>query len=92
MKNWERSDDRNTDYLLEVKLCLEEMALDLPGGVVRVQEEVWVEVAEVLVEWGVTALALALVAVVSALIAVLDYLIKPEHPATMSAALNVAQR
>ena len=59
------------------------MALDLPGGVVRVQEEVWVEVAEVLVEWGVTALALALVAVVSALIAVPSCPINWEHPATI---------
>ena len=59
------------------------MALDLPEGVARVQEEVWVEVAEVLVEWGVTALALALVAVVSALIAVPGCPINWEHPATI---------
>jgi len=55
---------------LEVKLCLEEMALDLPGGVVRGQEEVRVEVARVVVEWGVTVLGLALVALVSALVVV----------------------
>jgi len=76
LKNWERSDDSNTDYLLEVNLCLEEMAPDLPGGVVQEVEEVRVEVAEVPVEWGVTDLALALVAVVSALIAVLGCPIK----------------
>ena len=53
-----------------MKLCLEEMALDLPGGVVRAQEEVRVEVARVVVEWGVTVLGLALVALVSALVVV----------------------
>jgi len=53
-----------------VKLCLEEMALDLPGGVVRAQEGVWVGVVRVVVEWGVTALGLALVALVSALVVV----------------------
>jgi len=61
---------------LEVKLCLEEMVLDLPGGVVRAQEEVRVEVARVVVEWGVTVLGLALVALVSALIAGPDYPIR----------------
>ena len=57
-----------------MKLCLEEMALDLLGGVVRAQEEVrvevWVKVAGVVVEWGVTVLGLALVAPVSALVVV----------------------
>ena len=53
-----------------MKLCLEEMVLDLPGGVVRAQEEVRVEVARVVVEWGVTVLGLALVALVSALVVV----------------------
>ena len=52
------------------------MALDLPGGVVRAQEEVRVEVARVVVEWGVTVLGLALVALVSALVVVPGYPIK----------------
>jgi len=52
------------------------MALDLPGGVVQAREEVQAEVAGVEVEWGVTALEPALVAVVSALIAVLGCPIK----------------
>jgi len=76
LKDWKRNNNKNTDYLLEVKLCLEEMALDLPGGVVRVQEEVRVEVVGVGVEWGVTALGLALVALVSALIVALRCSIK----------------
>ena len=66
-----------------MKLCLEEMALDLPGEVVQAREEVWVEVAEVLVEWGVTALALALVVSAFALIAVPGCPINWEHPATI---------
>jgi len=76
LKGWKRNQNKNTDYLSEVNLCLEEMALDLPGGGVQEVEEVRVEVAEVPVEWGVTDLALALVAVVSALIAVLGCPIK----------------
>ena len=52
------------------------MELDLPGGVVQAQEEVEAEVVGVGVEWGVTALELALVAVVSALIAAPSYPIK----------------
>ena len=43
------------------------MVLDLPGGVVQEQGEVWVGVARVGVEWGVTVLEPVLVAVVSAL-------------------------
>jgi len=68
---------------LEVKLCLEEMALDLPGGVVQAREEVRAEVVGVEVEWGVTALGLALVAIVSALIVAPSCPIKQEHPATI---------
>ena len=59
------------------------MALDLPEGVVRVQEGVRVEVVGVVAEWEVTALALALVVVVSALIAVPGCPINWEHPATI---------
>jgi len=59
------------------------MALDLPGGVAQVQEEVWAEVVGVVVEWGVTVLGLALVAIVSALIVAPSCLIKWEHPATI---------
>ena len=59
------------------------MALDLPGVVVQVQEEVRVEVVGVEVEWGVTVLGLALVAIVFALVVALSCLIKWEHPATI---------
>ena len=52
------------------------MALGLPGGAVQAQEEVEAEVVGVGVEWGVTALELALVAVVSALIVATGCLIK----------------
>ena len=38
-----------------MSLCLEEMALDLPGGVVQVQEEALVEEVPVRVEWAATA-------------------------------------
>ena len=59
------------------------MALDLPEGVAQVLEEVRVEVAEVLVEWAVTALALALVVSAFALIAVPGCPINWEHLATI---------
>jgi len=52
------------------------MALGLPGGAVQAQEEVEAEVARVGVEWGVTALEPALVAVASVLIAAPGYPIK----------------
>ena len=52
------------------------MVPDLPGGVVQVRGEVWVEAARVGVEWGVTALGPALAAVVSALTVVPGCLIK----------------
>jgi len=52
------------------------MVPDLPGGAVQAQEEVEAEVVGVGVEWGVTALELALVAAVFALIAVPGCLIK----------------
>jgi len=52
------------------------MVPDLLGGAVQEQGEVWVEVAGVGVEWGVTALEPALAAVVSALIAAPGCLIK----------------
>ena len=48
-------------------ICHLEMELDLPGGVIQAQEEIEAEVVGVGVEWGVTALEPALVAVVSAL-------------------------
>ena len=59
------------------------MALDLPEGVAPVLEEVRVEVAEVLVEWAVNALALALVVSAFALIAVPGCPINWEHLATI---------
>jgi len=59
------------------------MALDLPEGVVPVLEKVRVGVVEVLVEWGVTALALALVVSAFALIAVPGCPTNWEHPATI---------
>ena len=59
-----------------MRLCLEEMALGLPGEAAQAQAEVWVEVVRVGVEWGVTALGLALVAVASALTVVPGYPIK----------------
>jgi len=68
---------------LEVKLCLEEMAPDLPGEVVLAQEKVWVEVAGAEVGWEVIVLESVPVAVVSALIVVLGCLIKQGHPATI---------
>jgi len=52
------------------------MVLDLPGGVVQVRGEVWVEAVGVVAEWGVTALEPALVAVVFALTVVPGCLIK----------------
>ena len=52
------------------------MVLDLLGGVVRVQEGVRVEVAGEVVEWGVTALGLAQVALVFVLVVVTGCLIK----------------
>ena len=52
------------------------MVLDLLGGVVRVQEGVRVEVAGGGVEWGVTALGLAQVALVFVLVVVPGCLIR----------------
>jgi len=57
------------------------MGQDLLGVVVQVEEEVWAEVEEALGGWEVTALALALLVNVFALIVVPYYLIKQEHPA-----------
>jgi len=57
------------------------MELDLPGGVVQAQEEATVEAAGA--GWEVTALGLALAAVVSALIVALGCPIKEEHLATI---------
>jgi len=52
------------------------MGQDLLGVVVQVEEEVWAKVEEGLGGWEVTALALALLASVSALIAEPDYPIR----------------
>ena len=52
------------------------MVLDLLGGAVQEQAEVWVGVARVGVGWGVTALEPALAGNVFALIAVPGCLIK----------------
>jgi len=59
------------------------MELDLPGGVVQAQEEATVEEAGAGAGWEVTALGLALAAVVSALIVALGCPIKEEHLATI---------
>jgi hypothetical protein len=52
-----------------VKLCPEEMELDLPGVVVQEVAEVQEEEGEALAGWEVTGLALVPVVIVSALIA-----------------------
>ena len=69
-------------YLLEVKLCLEEMELDLLEGVVREVEEVQVEEAGAEVEWEVTVPEPVPVGSVSVLIVALGCPIKWAHPAT----------
>ena len=62
-------------------LCLEEMELDLPGGVVAEQEGVLVEEGQVVVEWEGPALEPDPVGSVSVLIVALIFLIKQEFPA-----------
>ena len=57
-----------------MKLCLEEMELDLPGVVVQEVVEVQEEGEEVPARWEVVDLGLGLVGIVSALIA------EPECP------------
>jgi len=57
------------------------MAPDLPGGVVRVQEEVLAEEVGVVAGWEVADLELVPVGIVSAPIAELEYPIRWEHPA-----------
>ena len=52
------------------------MGQDLLGVVVQAEEEVWAEVEEALAGWEVTALALALVVSVFALVAERDYHIR----------------
>gem|GEM_PF-4487555 len=58
---------------MEVKLCPEEMELDLPGVVAQVVVEVWEEEEEVLAGWEATGLGPVPVGIVSALIAEQDY-------------------
>lgn len=59
---------------MEVKLCPEEMAPDLPGVVVPAVVEVSAEAVGVLAEWAVTARGLAQAGIVSAPTA------EPEYP------------
>lgn len=66
-----------------MELCLEEMALDLPGEVARALVEVQAEVVEAVVGWGATALGRDLVATASALAVVLSCLIKSAHLVTI---------
>ena len=58
------------------------MGQDLLGVVVQVEEEVWAEAEEALGGWEVTALALALLVNVFALIVVPDCCTKQGHPAS----------
>ena len=67
-------------YLLEVKLCLEEMELDLLEGVVREVEEVQVEEVGAEVEWEVTVPEPVPVGGVSVLVVAPDCPIRWEHP------------
>lgn len=57
---------------MEVKLCPEEMEPDLPGVVVRVEEEVLAEEVGVEAGWEVIDLELVLVGIVSAPVAELE--------------------
>jgi hypothetical protein len=61
---------------LEVKLCLEEMELDLPGVVVQVVAEVWEGGEQGQAGWEVVDLELVPVGIVSALIVELEYPIR----------------
>jgi hypothetical protein len=64
------------NYLLEVKLCLEEMELDLPGVVVQEVAEVWEGEEQGQAGWEVIDLEPVPVGIVSALIAELEYPIR----------------
>ena len=57
---------------MEVQLCLEEMAAELPGVVAQEVAEVWEEEVEVVAGWGAPALGLAPVGIVFAPIAELE--------------------
>jgi hypothetical protein len=76
LKSWKRRVTNKVNYLLEVKLCPEEMELDLPRVVVQEVAEAWEEEEEALAGWEVINLALVPVGIVSALVAEPDYPIR----------------